>query len=343
MKKVNIALIGCGAVAEAHLAAASDCKEITIKALVDKNIDRALKLGKRFGISEVFADFHDVFGLVDAAIVALPHHLHAPITIELLDNGLHTLVEKPMALNKNECANMIAAAKKSGKILTVGQLRRYFYSSIFVKKLLDLGVLGKIKKFHFQDGIIYNWPAASDFTFKSESGGGTLADQGAHTLDLMRWWLGDYESFEYFDDSFGGVEAECVINIKLKSGASGEINMSRIRNLANNCYVEGENGWVRVESKFNSQVEFQLFGQDAILTGRPLPQGMKKEDPIGLFVRQLDDFAAAINGRKELFVFPEDAMKTVELIEACHANRKFLAHPWASLEMSNNAPIAKKD
>jgi len=56
------------------------------------------------------------------------------------------------------------------------------------------------------------WKVASDFMFRKEAGGGVLADTGAHLLDLLLWWLGDYESVEYCDDAVGGVEADCELS-----------------------------------------------------------------------------------------------------------------------------------
>lgn len=54
-----------------------------------------------------------------------------------------------------------------------------------------------------------------------------LNDTGAHTLDSILWWLGNYDSFEYYNDSQGGVDANCKIYLVMKNGAKGTIELSR--------------------------------------------------------------------------------------------------------------------
>ncbi len=343
MSKLKIAVIGCGAVAEAHLAAMANSEAVEVSMLVDKLLSRAEDMARRHAVPKAVENFHDVIGKVDAAIVALPHHLHAPIATELLQKGVHVLVEKPMALNVAECDAMIKAAHQAKVVLAVGQLRRYFYSSKFVKSLIETGALGKIVHFEFREGVEYSWPAASDFTFRKESGGGVLADQGAHTLDLLLWWLGDYENFEYRDDSAGGVSADCLLNIRLKSGAEGTVELSRMRDLSNTCIVEGTKGRIQVDSQFNSEVKLWLAGQEAVLTGRPLPSGIKKEDPIGLFAQQIEDFSAAIQNKRNPFVTGEEARKAVQLINECYENRQPLEFEWNAFSVPSTNEIAANE
>ena len=221
MKKIKFAIVGCGAIAKAHLQAIAVSEHAEVTVLVDKVLPRAQLLAGSFHVSSAVEDYKESFGHVDAAIVALPHHLHSQVATDFLQNGIHVPTEKPMALNISECDAMIKAAKASETKLAVGLARRFFDSSRFVKQALGNQMLGDIISFDFREGIVYKWPIMSDFAFRKETGGGTLADIGVHVLDLLLWWLGDYDSFEYYDDSMGGVEADCELHLKLKSGAPG--------------------------------------------------------------------------------------------------------------------------
>ena len=110
--KVRLAVVGCGAVAQIHhlpAIAASDRVEAAV--LVDADEKRARALAERFGVPEVATDFKRLPGKVEAAVVALPNSLHAPVSIELLRRGVHVLVEKPMAMTVRECDEMIDAAR----------------------------------------------------------------------------------------------------------------------------------------------------------------------------------------------------------------------------------------
>src|SRR4051794_39425130 len=104
MQKLRIAVVGCGAVAQIHhlpALAASENAEAVL--LVDNDESRARALAERFGVPGVTTDFREIPGRADAAIVALPNNLHAPVAIELLRRGVPVLVEKPMAMTSAQC------------------------------------------------------------------------------------------------------------------------------------------------------------------------------------------------------------------------------------------------
>jgi len=253
--KIRIGIIGCGAVTEiGHLPAVAANPNCTLTALVDRNQSRLELLAKRGRPEFTSEDYRDCFGKIDAAILALPHNLHAPVAIDLLSNGIDVLVDKPMAMSASECDAMMEAAKSGNRMLAVGLMRRNLYSAQMARSFIESGMLGAIRSFHFAEGGIYNWPVTSDFFFKRQTaGGGVLLDTGAHTLDLLLWWLGDVASFEYFDDTVAenGVEADCLMRLTMKSGAEGTVELSRTRNLRNTAIIVGENADMEVDLRKN--------------------------------------------------------------------------------------------
>lgn len=299
--------------------------------LVDKNLKRAETLASKFDVAKVTDDYWEIIREVDAAILALPHDLHAPVAMDLLNRGIHVLVEKPMALSIAECKAMISAAKQSGATLAVGLMRRFLPAHQLAKKLISNGFLGRIKSFDVREGIIYSWPVASDFFFRRETGGGVLADTGAHTLDTLLWWLGDYESFEYFDDNMGGVEANCKIHLKMKNGAEGVVELSRTRNLRNTAIIRGEKAALEVQM-LGSQISIQPNGVNAKVIGNAIDNQhaeLKKSQSVEeLMKAQLEDWVEAIQNKREPYVTGKEACKSIALIEACHKNRKPLEMSW---------------
>jgi predicted dehydrogenase/nucleoside-diphosphate-sugar epimerase len=332
--KTKVAIIGCGAVSECrYIPIVSSLDTVESIILVDKNLSRTQTLADKFLIPKITDDYKQVIGKVDAAILALPHHLHAPVAIDLLNHGLHVLVEKPMALTNAECQMMISAAKQNNVVLAVGQTRRFLRSHQFVKRLISGDFLGKIYSFDMQEGAIYNWPATSDFFFRRETGGGVLADTGAHTLDTLLWWLGDYESFDYFDDSMGGVEANCKICLKMQNGSHGTVELSRTRTLRNSFIIRGERATLEVQP-LGSQVSIQLNDTKCRFSGNVVDERHTKatEDcsVYDLMKNQVEDWIEAIQNKYHPCVAGEDAQKSVALIEACYKNRKPLELPWPS-------------
>ncbi len=343
-KKLRVAVVGCGAVAQAHVPVVLGSGRAELSLCVDRSLERASALAREYGAGEAIAGHAEIPGRADAAIVALPHHLHAPVSIELLRAGVHVLVEKPMALTTRECDQMIAAAGEGGAILAVGLVSRWLGVARTVKWLLERGVIGQVQSFDVREGHVYAWPVASDFMFRRESGGGVLADTGAHVLDLLLWWLGDFELVEYRDDDRGGVEADCELELALAlaSGTRGRVEMSRTRELRNTWILRGEEGTLEVERSFAASLRLELGGEIAGLEGsfkRPgWPQGRfersqwdgEAEDPLDCFRLQFADFADAVLSGRPSCTPGEEGRRAVALIEACREQRQPLVYPWES-------------
>ncbi len=330
MNKLKLGIFGCGKVTESlHLPVALQSNAFEVTCLVDTHFSRAEKLAQQYGISSVSNDYHKILNEVDAVILATPNHLHAPMTIDLLQRGVHVLVEKPMALVSSDCEKMVLAAKHSNCVLAVGLVRRFYAVSQFVKKIIDNRLLGDICDFDFQEGSIFSWKVTSDFMFRKEAGGGVLADTGIHTLDLLLWWLGDVNDVRYFDDFAGGVEADCRISLKLKNGASGIVELSRLRNMRNTYIITGERGTLEVGNRFNAEISLHLKGHAQVLKGSILTHGQPDRSMHEVFDKQLNDFAIAIKNGTQPFVSGDEGQRAVKLIDDCRSVRESLIYPWS--------------
>ncbi len=325
----RLAIVGCGAVARLHLMAvdAADCVDVV--AFVDKDVSRAEALARERGAQHALSDYKDVPGEADCAIVALPHHLHAEVASHLLEHGVHVLTEKPMAMTTAQCDAMIAAAEKGGTTLAVGVARRFYDSSRFVKRALDQEWLGKVVSFHVQEGAVYGWPVASDFMFRREAGGGVLLDTGAHVLDRLCFWLGDFQSVDYLDDAEGGVEADCELRLVMKSGAKGTVELSRTRDLRNTWILHCERGTIELDTGFHAHVRLQLEGQPFGLDGHAQRDTGEDEEPLDCFERSFADFVESFQEGRVPVGNGAEARRSVALMEACRAARRPLELDWA--------------
>lgn len=331
-------IIGCGAVTEQfHLPALQKTAGIEVTALVDKNTIRARQLADQYNIEHVLDDYADLKNQADAAIIALPHFLHAPATLDIIQKGMHVLVEKPMALSSDECTRMIAAARNQGVTLAVGLMRRFQNSHQVVHDILSKKMLGGVESFDLREGSVFSWPIASDFFFKRQfAGGGVLIDTGAHTLDTLIWWLGEPETIHYYDDNYGGVEADCHINLTMENGAEGVVELSRTRNLRNTARIRCSEGILEVEM-IGSHITIKPDSLDSMLwcdaCSNQIPASSDRQYLITLFMAQLDDWLRAIQEEREPLVSGETARRSIGLIEECYAHRKSLKIPW-------NGPIS---
>ena len=197
-KKLRVAAIGCGAIGQRrHIPEAFANPHVELVALVDPNLDRAKEVAAKFGNPPTFDDVAAMLAEVkpDVVVVGTPNALHAPQSIAALEAGCHVLVEKPMAGSLAEADAMIAAAKKSGRKLMVGQNQRLMSAHVKAKQILDAGTLGRPLSFQstFKHGGPEGWSVDgvhSWFFRKAPAVMGVCGDLGVHKVDLMQHLLG---------------------------------------------------------------------------------------------------------------------------------------------------------
>lgn len=328
---MKVALVGCGAVSEILYAPALSRLQqegvLTTAAVVDPNHARTAAVGAKVGGARAVASLSEALSArdIDLAIIAAPHRLHADQAVECFAAGAAVLCEKPMALSTAECDRMIAAADGARRLLAVGHFRRFFPCCQIIKRMISTGALGAVRSFTVREGETYSWPAQSaSFFTRADAGGGVLIDAGAHTIDLLLWWLGDAAAFEYQDDAMGGIEANSVLRLTLAGGASGIVQLSRDWPLPNRYRIDCERGWVTYICDEVDRVEWGFHDPGHVLETKiaGAPSFME------CFVDQLRNVIAAIQGGEPLVVPGREARKTVALIEACYRQRALLAMPW---------------
>lgn len=329
---LRIGIIGCGAVTQKfHLPALRDLN-VQPALLVDSHLERATALSAEYGGCDVAGDYRAVLDKLDAAIVALPHALHAEVCVTLLERGIHVLVEKPMALTTEECDRMIGAAAGTGAVLAVGLMRRFLWSAQYVKTVIDQDLLGEIESFDVRHGYVFDWPAVSDSFFRRDTaGGGVLMDLGVHDLDRLTWWLGALEVLEYRDDAFGGVEADCEIRLRTASGVEGVVELSRSRTLRNTAVLRGRRATLEVSLDEN-RVGLECAGAPALRldgSARPTSPGAAPAQPHHVLVaQQFQDWIAAISSGRPPLVSGAEGRRSVVLVRRCYAQRQPLVLPW---------------
>ncbi len=126
---------------------------------------------------------------IDLVTVATPNDVHKEIVIASLAAGKNVICEKPVAMDSEELQEMIAAAKKYGKLFTVHQNRRWDEDYLTVKKMFDEKTLGNIyrieSRVHGSRGIPSGWRE------ERKHGGGMILDWGVHLLDQMLQMMGN--------------------------------------------------------------------------------------------------------------------------------------------------------
>lgn len=197
-KKIKIGIIGCGGIAVGkHIPAISKIGEVEMAAFCDIIKERAEKAAKEFGAedADVYTDYEELLKdeSIEAVHVLTPNDSHAPITVAALEAGKHVMCEKPMAKTAEGARKMVEAARRTGKILTIGYQNRYRTDSQYLYKACQEGELGNIyfaKAHAIRRAAVPTWGVFID---EEAQGGGPLIDIGTHALDLTLWMIDNYK------------------------------------------------------------------------------------------------------------------------------------------------------
>ncbi|WP_436875192.1 Gfo/Idh/MocA family protein [Mammaliicoccus sciuri] len=204
---LNVGIIGCGGIANGkHLPSLQKITEVNIVAFCDIDIDKAQAAAKEYGTenAKVYEDYQSLLkdGAIDVIHVCTPNSSHKELTVASLDAGKHVMCEKPMAKTTEEAQEMIEAAKRNGKKLTIGYQNRFRPDSQYLHKATERGDLGDIyfgKAHAIRRRAVPTWGVFLD---EEQQGGGPLIDIGTHALDLTLWMMDNYEPESVMGSTF---------------------------------------------------------------------------------------------------------------------------------------------
>lgn len=195
MKKVNLAIIGCGQIAQnAHIPNALSIPEAKLVAVVDINKKKLGEVREKFGIENCYTDYHEVLKdpQIHAVIICTPTYTHTNIANDAAEARKHIFCEKPMSITSEEAEKVIKVANTNAVKLMVGHYLRFLPNHIKAKEMIKGGKIGKIfyVEAHSELPGPYNLPR-SHFFFKKKEGGGVLFDYGIHLIDMLCWLIDD--------------------------------------------------------------------------------------------------------------------------------------------------------
>jgi predicted dehydrogenase len=313
--KLRFGLVGAGAIAQSYLQAFENCEIAELVGIVDVQLDRAQASAERLSCKS-FATVEELVEAVqvDAVIICTPPITHLEISTYLLDRKIHVLCEKPLSVDSASAKLIVEAAKQSGAILTMASKFRYVEDVIHAKQIVLSGILGEIVL--FENAFTGRVDMSKRWNSQPEiSGGGVLIDNGTHSVDIMRYFLGALAEIQVVEGKrIQGLAVEDTVQIfvKSRSGVRGNIDLSWSINKELDSYIRiyGSQGTISVgwkESKYRqaSSSEWVVFG--------------KGYNKVQAFRSQIENFTKAIRGEEMLLITAEDGLASVEAIESAYA------------------------
>lgn len=189
--QIKVGFIGFGRMAEYHADFLLATNKFILKAVSDPTPQRREVAGTKYGMKAFDHTPAMLESDVELVFVTTHSSTHHDLTIESLNAGKHVVVEKPMSMDDQEAADMVAAAERNKKMLTVYHNRRWDEDYTRVKKAVLDGVLGEL--IQVENRSAGSRPAVGfgvkefkqDWRITKSMGGGTLNDFGPHWTDQV--------------------------------------------------------------------------------------------------------------------------------------------------------------
>ncbi len=351
---IRIAILGAGNIAAFHIAAYRQFPELCeITAVCDLFLDKAQKLADENGLhAPVFRTLEEAFqsAQVDAVSICLPPETHCEAAVKALSSGRHVLCEKPMAASLEECDKMIAAAEKSGKLLSVVCQNRFKTPMRKVKALIDCKAAGQVL---FATVHSLWWRGANYYdlwwrgTWEKE-GGGCMTSHAVHHLDLLQWMLGMPQKVTAVIANLAHGNSECEdvgvaileYGDKLAQVTASVLSHGEEQELIFQC----ERGrlsipWEPVADKTTANGFPQT--DEAALQALKDAYAALEEPLLQDHPAQIKNFLNAICGAEPLLIDGLEGRKTIELIMAIY--KSAATHLPAALPISPQDPFYRKE
>ncbi|MBE6965212.1 MAG: Gfo/Idh/MocA family oxidoreductase [Ruminococcaceae bacterium] len=333
MRKLNFALIGCGAIAVHHVAAMEHVDGAEFVAVYGAIPEQAKAFGEKYGL-RVYDTLEEMLANpgIDVVTLCTPSGTHAELAIQAMTAGKHVVCEKPLALTNEDCAAVVEASRKYNRKCEVICQLRFAETVKAVKEAIDGGHLGKITNVsvnmkYWRTDEYYD---ASDWrgTWKYD-GGGALMNQGIHGIDLLRFFMGSPVKISAICKTLAHnieVEDTAVAIMEYENGAVGTIagTTSSYPGYARRFELCGTKGSIVMIEDTIEKWDIETLPKPLIDTGRT---DFGSSDPNAIDCRghakQFNDIVNAINNDVDVANGPESGAATVELILGIYeASRK---------------------
>jgi UDP-N-acetyl-2-amino-2-deoxyglucuronate dehydrogenase len=342
VKKTKFGILGCGVIAEIHANAIHEIEEAELVAICEKNEEKGRQFADKHG-GQLYVQLEDMLqnDEIEVVCICTPSGYHAEQTLLAARAGKHVVVEKPMAIHMEDAYRMIRECKEQGVLLATIFPRRMSPAAQFVKQFIADGGLGKLslcdayvkiyRSQQYYDSAGWRGTWAID-------GGGSMMNQGIHTVDLLQWLVGPVKSiYGRANTMLRQIEVEdtAVSLLSFHNGAMGvmEITTTVYPDLGQRLEIHGERGTLIYKEddiellKVNGEeLEIPAFEPFQVI-----PDGHRL---------QLRDMALAVQEHRAPIIPGEEGIHALEIILGTYesSNRQsevVLDKPHQSLKVEN--------
>jgi predicted dehydrogenase len=298
---LRVAVIGVGHLGRHHARIYSTLPRVTLVGVVDVDRERAERLAAEYN-TQAFTSWRDVRDRVDAVSVAVPTEAHLDVALPLLEQGVHVLVEKPMARTIGDADRLIAAAERAGVVLAVGHTERFNPAVELARPLLEEPRFIEVHRL----GTFPERSLDIDVVF----------DLMIHDLDIVLSLVGrEVASIEAVGVPVLTPRVDIAnVRLRFEGGCIANLTASRIsRDRVRKIRFFQRDVYVSVDYAAQEVEGWRLMrrdGQPPAIEGGKLD--VRREEPL---LRELADFVGAIADRRAPAVTAQDGRAALALAE----------------------------
>lgn len=314
--KTKFGIVGAGAIAQAYALAFETSTFAEVVAVADSRPEAASALATRLNC-RAFDSYLTMANeaSLDAVLICTPPNTHPQICADFLERGVAVLCEKPLSVDVAGAQKMIEASRRTGVKMTMASKFRFVEDVLRAKQLISSGAIGDIVMvenfFTSRVDMTKRWNSDP-----AVSGGGVFIDNGTHSVDLIRYFVGpliEIHAVEGKRSQNLPVEETVHVFVRSAAGVLGTIDLSWSINKELESYLRiyGSEGTICVgwkESRYllNGSRDWKVFG--------------KGYDKVQAFRSQIENFSMALRGEEPLLLCAEDALASAYVVEAGYAS-----------------------
>jgi UDP-N-acetyl-2-amino-2-deoxyglucuronate dehydrogenase len=327
MSSIKFAIIGAGHIGKRHAEMIIRHSESTLVAICDNRSKEECAIAYEVPFYQDPALMLNEIEC-DVVCVCTPNGMHAQMGLLALEHHKHLVIEKPMALTKADCENMIFAALNVHRQVFCVMQNRYSPPSEWIKSLLNEKKLGDIYMvnidcFWNRDHRYYKpnyWKGTLD------QDGGTLFTQFSHFIDIMYWLFGDITNIQarfrdFNHQSNTEFEDSGMVNFDFINGGIGSINFSTSVanvNLESSLTVIAEKGTIKIGGQYMNEVHYcniNDYEMPELPEGNPANDYGAYKGSAANHVFIIQNVVDTLKGRTQITTNALEGLKVVDIIE----------------------------
>lgn len=340
MAEHKIGIIGFGGMANWHVDTfkKEDYKRAEFVGIHDINPEK-YDLAKKKGL-KIYDSLEDILGddELDIILVATSNEVHKDIAIKAMEAGKNVICEKPVTISSAELEEIMAVAKKTGKVFTIDQNRRTNRDFVLMRRSVEAGLIGK--PYVIESRVEGSRGMPTGWRTQKRLGGGMMLDWGVHLIDQLMYMFDEkvvnvfctMNSIQYpeVDDNFRLIMTfESGLEARIEDGTNNYIPHPR-------WYVLGEQGTLQIdnwdcngkivrcinkEDEWDEEIVYTKAGPTKTMAPRnersvETIELSEPTDVVDNLTVPYDQLIDAIEGKAELTIKPEQALRVMKVMEA---------------------------